>query len=151
MSTLPTSLRDRNLGNFRDFWTLRDWSTGGLNALVWFGVLGGPVAWATQFLFGMQFGLARCESPNGRFQFPVHTISLVLGGVGVLVAVLAEIAAIAVFRVTRTDQHTQVAADITTGRLRFLAAVGMTVNPLTLTICAMTAVGVPLLGLCQQS
>jgi len=122
-----------------------------LNRLVWFGVLGGPAAWATQFLFGMQFSLARCESPDGRFQFPVHTISAVLGAAGVLVGVLAELAAIAVFRATRPDQHSQQAADITIGRLRFLAAVGMTVNPLTLTICAMVAVGVPLLGLCHQS
>jgi membrane protein required for beta-lactamase induction len=122
-----------------------------LNGLVWFGVLGGPVSWAAQFLFAMQLGLARCESPNARFQLPVHVISPVLGGVGVLVAVLAELAAIAVFRATRTDQHTQNAEDITSGRLRFLGAVGMTVNPLTLTICAMVAVGVPLLGLCRQS
>jgi hypothetical protein len=122
-----------------------------LNRLAWFGVLGGPVAWAAQFLFGMQFGLARCESPDGRFQFPVHTISPVLGAAGVLVAVLAELAAIAVFRATRPDEHSQQAADVTAGRLHFLAAVGMTVNPLTLTICAMVAVGVPLLGLCHQS
>lgn len=118
---------------------------------MWFGVLGGPVAWAAQFLFGMQLALARCESPDTRFQFPVHTISPVLGGTGVLVAVLAEIAAIAVFRATHPDRHTQTAAEITSGRLRFLAAVGMTLNPLTLTICAMVAVGVPLLGLCRQS
>lgn len=122
-----------------------------LNRLVWFGVLGGPIAWATQFLFGMQLGLARCESPDGRFQFPVHIISPVLGAVGVLVGVLAELAAIAVFRATRPDRHSQQAAEVTSGRLHFLAAVGMTVNPLTLTICAMAAIGVPLLGLCHQS
>jgi hypothetical protein len=122
-----------------------------LNRLAWFGVLAGPLAWATQFLLGMQFSLARCESPNGRFQFPVHTISPLLAGTGVLVGVLAELAAIVVFRATRPDQHSQRAADVTIGRLHFLAAVGMTVNPLTLTICAMAAVGVPLLGLCHQS
>jgi hypothetical protein len=114
-------------------------------------VLGGPAAWAAQFLFAMQFGLARCESPNARFQFPVHTISPVLGGIGVLVGVLAELAAIAVFRTTRPDEHTQQAADVAAGRLHFLGAVGMTVNPLTLTISAMVAVGVPLLELCVQS
>ncbi len=122
-----------------------------LNWLAWFGVLGGPAAWATQFLFAVQLGLARCESPDGRFEFPVHVISPVLGGIGVLVGVLAELAAIAVFRATRTDQHSQRTTDVTTGRLHFLGAVGMTVNPLTLTICAMVAVGVPLLGLCVQS
>ncbi len=125
----------------------RDW----LNLLVWFGVLGGPLAWAAQFLFAMQFALARCESPDGRFQFPVHVISPVLGAAGALVGILAELAAISVFRATRADQHSQRAADVTMGRLHFLAAVGMTVNPLTLTICVMVAIGVPLLGLCHQS
>lgn len=129
----------------------RDAGRGRLNRLAWFGVLGGPVAWAAQFLLGMQFGLARCESPDGRFQFSVHTIAAVLAATGVLVGVLAELAAISAFRATRPDQHSQQAADITMGRLHFLAAVGITVNPLTLTICAMVAVGVPLLGLCQQS
>lgn len=122
-----------------------------LSRLAWFGVFGGPIAWAAQFLFAMQFGLARCESPNARFQFPVHVISPVLGAIGVLVGMLAELAAIAVFRATRPDRHSQQLEDVTTGRLHFLGAVGMTVNPLTLTICAMVAIGVPLLGLCIQS
>ncbi len=130
---------------------LRGASAERLNRLVWFGVLGGPVAWAAQFLLAMQFGLARCESPNDRFPFPALTISAVLGAAGVLVGVLAELTAIAVFRATGEDRHTQASADIVSGRLRFLATVGMTVNPLALTICAMVAVGVPLLGLCHQS
>ncbi|MGH2878635.1 MAG: hypothetical protein ACRDK4_03375 [Solirubrobacteraceae bacterium] len=124
---------------------------GRLGKLVWFAVLGGPTAWALQFLFSLQFALARCESPDARFQFPVHAISAVLGALGVLVGVLAELAAIVVLRATREDEHTQDPAQITTGRLHFLASVGVVVNPLTTTICAMVAVGVPLLGLCQQS
>lgn len=122
-----------------------------LSKLAWFGVLGGPLAWALQFLFAMQLGLARCESPNARFQFPVHTIAAILGAVGVVVGVLAELAAIAVFRATSADEHTQEPSQITTGRLHFLAAVGITVNPPTIAICAMVAIGVPLLTLCQQS
>ena len=121
-----------------------------MNALAWFSVLGGPTAWALQFLFAMQFGLARCESPDARFLFSVHAISAALGGVGVLIGVLAELTAIAVFRVTDQGNPAE-ASEITVGRLRFLAAVGMTVNPLVLTICAMTAIGVPLLGICHQS
>lgn len=133
------------------FLDLRGASAQRLNKLVWFGVLGGPVAWAAQFLFAMQFGLARCESPHDRFPFPALAISAVLGAVAVLVGVLAELVAIAVFRATREDQHTLATADTTSGRLRFLATVGMTVNPLALTISAMVAIGVPLLGLCHQS
>lgn len=122
-----------------------------LGKLAWFGVLGGPAAWALQFLFALQFGLARCESPNARFQFPVHVISATLGALGVLVSLLAGLAAIAVFRATAEDEHTQQPSQIASARLRFLAVVGITVSPLTATICAMVAIGVPLLGLCVQS
>jgi membrane protein required for beta-lactamase induction len=130
---------------------LRGASPALLGKLVWFAVLGGPIAWALQFLFAMQFGLARCESPYGRFQFPVHVISATLGAIGVVVGVLATLVAIAVFRATRADEHTQDPSQITNGRLHFLAYVGIVVNPLTATICAMVAIGVPLLDLCQQS
>lgn len=130
---------------------LSDASPARLGKLVWFSVLGGPTAWALQFLFAMQFGLARCESPSQRFQFPVHVISVTLGAIGFAVGVLATLTAIAVFFATREDEHTQDPVQITNGRLHFLASVGIVVNPLTATICAMVAIGVPLLELCQQS
>ena len=124
-----------------------------LGALVWFAVLAGPAAWATQFLLGAQFVLAQCsaKATNSGFGFPVHAISATLAGVGVLVGVVAELVALAVYRATRDDEHTQDPAQITTGRLRFLAAVAITVNPLTTAICLMLAIGTPLLGVCQQS
>jgi hypothetical protein len=122
-----------------------------MSALAWFGVFGGPAAWALQFLFGMQFGLARCESPDARFQFPTLVLSAVLGAAGVAVAIVAELAAFAVFRATRDTGDSHDPEEIRVGRLHFLGAVGMTVNPLVLAICAMVAVAVPLLGLCHQS
>jgi hypothetical protein len=81
----------------------------------------------------------------------VHGISAALGGAAVLVNALAELTAIGVFRAANPDHDHPGISEITTGRLRFLGAVGMTVNPLTLTICAMVAIGVPLLGICHQS
>lgn len=130
---------------------LRRASLGTLGKLAWFAVLAGPAGWALQFLLAMQLGLARCESPDARFQLPVHVISATLGGVGFALGLLAELTAIAVYRATREDEHTQDPSQIATGRIHFLAAVGMTVNPLTAAICAMVAIGVPLLGLCHQS
>ncbi len=130
---------------------LRGASPSLLSKLAWSAVLGGPAAWGLQFLFATQFGLARCESPNGRFQFPVHTISATLGAVGALVGLLGTLVAIAVFRATAEDEHTQQPSQITNARLHFLAAVGITVNPLTAVLCLMVAIGVPLLELCHQS
>ncbi|HEX3512201.1 MAG TPA: hypothetical protein VHT27_14010 [Solirubrobacteraceae bacterium] len=122
-----------------------------LGRLVWLAVLAGPAAWALQFLFAMQFSLARCESPDARFQFPVHAIAAALGGAGFIVGVAAELLALAVFRATRADPGTQEPDDIATGRIHFLSAVALTVNPFPAVICAMVAIGHPLLTLCRQS
>ena len=130
---------------------LRDAGPARLGRLVWFAVLAGPAAWAIQFLFGAQFVLARCTAQTSGFGFPVHAISATLAGAGALVGVVAEVVALAVYRATRDDEHTRDPAQITTGRLRFLAAVALTVNPLTTAICLMLAIGTPLLGVCQQS
>src|SRR5581483_7298298 len=135
----------------RDTSDARRYGPRSLTVLAWFGVLAGPAAWAAQFLFGMQFGLARCESPSGRFEFPVHTLSVILAAAAVLVSVIAELAAVVVFRATHDSGDARSAPEITSGRLHFLGAVGITVNPLALAICVMAGVAVPLLSLCQQS
>jgi len=116
-----------------------------LSALVWFGVLGGPLAWATQFVVGYELGLARCESPTGRFKVPFHAWAIGLASAAILVALLAEAAAIAVFRATREDER------LRERRIHFLAIVAMTVNPLVLLIAAMSGAGTSLLSLCNQS
>lgn len=116
------------------------------DGLVWFGVLGGGVAWAVQFVVGLAFGLARCDSPDARWQLPVHAWALTLAIAGVLVAALAQLVAIRIFLATRRASSQPPA-----GRIRFLAAIGMTVNPLALAIIVMSAVGLALAPLCQQS
>jgi hypothetical protein len=114
------------------------------NIVVWFAVLGGAAAFATQFVFGLQLGLARCEAPATRFEIPVHAWSIALAAAAALVLLIAEVASITVFRATRNP----------TGRaerVHFLAVVGMTVNPLLLALVVMDGVGVPVLTACQQS
>jgi hypothetical protein len=138
-----------------------------LNALAWFGVAGGPVAWALQWIIGVHLALARCESPDARFQLPSSAWAIALAALAALVALLGELAAWKVFhatRATRADDALQaprpeeftggVTGDppaVNAGRLRFFGAVGLAVNPLAFAICAMVAVGVPLLGMCHQS
>jgi hypothetical protein len=56
-----------------------------------------------------------------------------------------------VFRATRDSGDARSGPEITSGRLHFLGAAGIAVNPLTLAICVMAGVAVPLLSLCQQS
>lgn len=116
-----------------------------LNALVWFAVLGGGLAWAAQLAGGYQLGIARCSSPNERFVFSFHTWSVALAAAAVLVALLSEVAAVIVFRATRE------AGLLPVKRVHFLSTVAIAVNPLVLAISVMTAVGTSLLSLCHQS
>jgi len=125
-------------------------SRGALNALAWFGVAGGPVAWALQYILGAQIVLARCKSPDARFQLPATGWAIGLAALAAAAALAAELAAIAVFRATSAGEHEN-GRPVSTERLHFLAAVGITVNPLVFAICAMVAVAVPILGVCHQS
>lgn len=116
-----------------------------LNATVWFAVLGGSLAWASQLAAGYQLGIARCSSPNERFVFSFHSWSVALAAVAVIVALLSEAVAVFVFRATRDAERLPVK------RIHFLATVAIAVNPLVLAISAMTGVGTSLLSLCHQS
>ncbi len=118
----------------------------GSNGLLWFGVLGGGLAWAVQFVAGLAFGLARCQSPNARWQVPVHALGIAVAVVGAVIAVLAQMVAFKAFRATR-----EAGSQPPAGRVHFLATIGMTVNPLALAVIVLSAVGLAALPLCQQS
>lgn len=127
------------------------------NALVWFGVLGGALAWATTFVANLAFTFAQCNAPPGRWKLPLHSWEIAISAVGVAVGLAAGAAALHVyrqtFRIEDVAAHER-AGDGTVaplGRINFLATVGLLVNFLTVAIMVMTAVGAPLLSVCQQS
>ncbi len=134
-------------------------------ALVWFGVLGGALAWATQFVAGLAFTFAQCNAPPGRWQLPVQTWQSLLSIAGVLVGVAAVAVCVRLYRDTREiddgdDGRRHDVAETErrgegspppVGRVNFLATTGLLVNALALAIMVMTAIGAPLLRVCQQS
>jgi hypothetical protein len=132
-------------------------------ALVWFGVLGGALAWGTQFIAGLAFTWAQCNAPPGRWQLPVRTWQSALAIGGVIVGLASVAVCVRLYRATRDvevgDGGDEVAAierrgegtPPPVGRVNFLATTGLLVNTLALAIMIMTAIGAPLLRLCQQS
>lgn len=116
------------------------------NVLLWFGVVGGPLAWAVNHVAGYAFGLAQCDQPAARWQLPVHGWQVALSVTGTLIALAAEAVSLKVFLDTRGADNRP-----PQGRVHFLSVVGLTVNPLAMAIMVMTAVGSPLLTVCQQS
>ena len=127
------------------------------NARVWFAVAGGPTAWAVQFAINLTFTFARCNAPSRRFIVPVHTIEIAVSVVAFLIGLIAMLISGWLFLVTNDIDHVAQAemrglgSAPPTGRINFLAMVGLTVNFLSLAIIVMTAIGAPLLPVCQQS
>lgn len=126
-------------------------------AVIWFGVLGGGLAWALQFVANLAFTFAQCNAPPGRWQLPLHGWEIALSVAAVAVALGAIAVSGWLFRRTYHIDHIAEAerrgegTAPPSGRINFLATVGLTVNFLALAIIVMTGIGAPLLEACRQS
>jgi hypothetical protein len=124
------------------------------NLLVWFGVGGGAVAFAVQFVAGLAFSFAQCSEP-GR-GLPVHAWQVGLAS-GAFVVGLAS-AAVAGMIFLRTYRLGDIFAEERRGdgsapplgRIHFLSIVGLTVNFLVLIIMVLDGVGTALHS-CMQT
>ncbi len=127
------------------------------NALVWFAVLGGGTAWAVQFVVNLAFTFAQCDAPAPRWSLPVHGWEIAISAVAIAVTLAAEGAALRVFRGTykvedaAAQERAGKGVSPPLGRISFLSMIALTVNFLALMIIVLTAVGAPLLPVCQQS
>ena len=125
--------------------------------LVWFGVLGGAVAWAAQFVAGLAFTFAQCNAPPGRWDLPVQTWQSGLAIAGIVVGLASIAVCVRLYRQTRDVDDAAETERLgkgtppPVGRINFLATTGLLVNVLALSIMIMTAIGAPFLRLCQQA
>jgi hypothetical protein len=114
--------------------------------LLWFGLLGPPLAWTFQHVAGFALTDAACSGPGPRPEFTVDAWLIVVAAVGAAIALLGELAAIAMFRRTRDAPEEPPAS-----RVHFLSVVAMTIGPLFLAIILMSGLGSILLSACHQS
>jgi hypothetical protein len=120
--------------------------------LSWFGLLGAPLAWTLQFLFGLTLSEAACNEAGTRWDVPVDGPTVAATVAAAIIAVLAGLAALAAFRETRHARGKGGAEEEPPlGRVHFLATVGVVISPLFLFIIVMNGVGVAVLANCQQS
>ena len=127
------------------------------NLVVWFGVLGGGTAWLCQFAINLAFSFAQCNAPADRWHLPVRSLQIAVSAAGVAVGLLSAGVALWLYLYTYQFRHVPRAerrgegTPAPTGRINFLAVVGLTVNLLALAIMIMTGIGAPLLKICRQS
>ncbi len=116
--------------------------------LMWFAVLGAPVAWATEFALGYWATESRCSVPGQQWAIDVDAWSIVLMSAAFAVAVAAGVTAVAMFRGTGDAEKDDPPP---AGRVHFLAMVGMTVTVLFSVVIVMTGLGIVILPDCHQS
>jgi len=114
--------------------------------LIWFALLGPPLAWALQFVLG--YGVTEAACPPGNATGSVNGWTVALTAVAAVVAVLGGLSAVAVYRSTR-DEELDGAPPA--GRIYFMSIVAMTTTPLFLAIILMNGVGVLILDRCHAS
>jgi hypothetical protein len=119
--------------------------------LSWFGLLGAPLAWTLQFLFGFTLTQAACNEAGTQWGVPVEDATIAATVVAAVIAVLAGLAAVAVFRETRHARGSGGDEEQPPlGRVHFLATIGVAISPLFLFIIVMNGVGVVALSNCHQ-
>jgi hypothetical protein len=113
---------------------------------MWFGLLGAPAAWVTEFLVGYGSNQARCNPAGTRWGTPVHTVTVVALVAAAIIALLGWFAAFLVLRGTESGDDAP-----PEGRIRFLGIVGATTSFLFLMIIVWSGVGALILQECHQS
>jgi hypothetical protein len=119
----------------------------GLEFLQWYGLLGAAIVWAAQLVLAYGLTVARCGA-GGSFGLTLDGWEVVLTAVAVLLTVLAECAAVAVFLETRPMEHDGPPPD---GRRHFFATGAMVGNLLFLTVILLTGIGIVAAAPCHQS
>ena len=114
--------------------------------LMWFGVLGAPLAWTAQLWVATGLTIATCSAAGRSWELPVRSVTTALTVVAALTAALAAASAFAVLRATRDASAAPPA-----GRVHFLAVIGLTVSALFGCLIVMSGLGVASIDLCRQS
>jgi hypothetical protein len=109
-----------------------------LEFLQWYGLLGAALVWAAQLVLAFGLTVARCGA-GGSFGLSLDSWEVVLMVVAVLLAVLAECAAVAVFLETRSVAHDGPPPG---GRRHFFASAAMIGNLLFLMIILLSGIGI---------
>ena len=116
-----------------------------VEARVWFGVLAGALAWATQHVFGYAVTEAACDATGGQWGVPIATLNGIAGALAAAIAIAGLVVAIGVFRGNKDG------APPPEGRRHFLGAIGIAVNPLFAAIALMSGMGAIALEDCAQA
>lgn len=108
--------------------------------LLWFGVLGAPLAWTLQFSVGYWLAESRCSESGGQlFGVALDVWMVPLTALAVGASVAAWLVALGLYR--RSAEASEYGPP-PGGRNHFLAVIGLAIAPLFTVLIALTALGV---------
>ena len=116
--------------------------------LLWFGVLGAPGAWVTQFSLNYWLTEARCGVTETEWGLGLDAWVIIFTVLAAATALAAGLASLLLFRATAGTGHDTPPPN---GRVHFLATVGIAITPLFVAIIVMNGVGATVLSNCHQS
>jgi uncharacterized membrane protein len=117
-----------------------------VSPVLWFAVLGAPGAYAIQLGLGYWLVEAACSPTGGQWGISLSTWAIVVTAGAAAVAIAAGLTSVWLYR-RHGDRHEPPPS----GRVAFLASVGMTVSVLFLALILMTGAGVLTFHVCNQS
>jgi hypothetical protein len=119
-----------------------------LEALQWFGLFAGPLAFMAYHVAGLFSVFADCNPAGARWSVPQHAIELAVTIAAAAVIVAAELAALAAFRATKdVDQE----GEPPLGRIHFLSMASLVIGPLFLTLVLLGGIGAVVHPDCHQA
>lgn len=117
-----------------------------VSPVLWFAVLGAPGAYAAQLGLGYWLVEAQCSPTGGQWGISLSAWAVVVTALAAAAAVGAGFTSVWLYR-RHGDRHEPPPS----GRIAFLAIVGMTVSVLFSVLILMTGAGVLTFHVCNQS
>jgi hypothetical protein len=119
-----------------------------LEALQWFALFAGPLAFAGQHVAEVFGSMADCNPAGSRWGVPQHPVQVGLTVAAALVVLAAEGAAYLAFRAT-ADVDQEGAPPL--GRIRFLSTAALVIGPLFLALVLLSGLGAAAHPNCHQA
>ncbi len=119
-----------------------------LEALQWFGLLAGPLAFAAEHVIGLGATFARCNPAGEVLGVDQHLYQLTTMAVAAAIVIAAEGAALLAFLGTHGLDYE---ADPPPGRIRFLATAALVLGPILLTLVLLSGLGAYVHAPCRQA
>ena len=119
-----------------------------LEFLQWFGFVAGGTVWFASFLAGLWTSAAVCNAGSAHWGVPLDAVELVIAAVALALLAASEIAAIAVFRATRTVEEEGAPPP---ARMKFFAVGAMAGNVLFAVIIVLSTVASVVVRACHQA